>query len=109
MRINPFVFAAAFWLLLGISAFLMLIEIVPKAPLFPYMDKAQHAITFLFLTILGLKAYPSKASWILALLAAYGGSIELMQSVFTLTRQAGMLDWLADTLGIALGYFIKRL
>jgi VanZ family protein len=109
MRVTPLVFAAAFWLLLGISTFLMLVEIVPKAPLFPYMDKAQHTITFLFLTILGLKAYPSKTPWILAMLAVYGGSIELVQGVFTLTRQASVLDWLADAIGIALGYFIKRL
>jgi len=38
------------------------------------------------------------------MLAAYGMSIELMQGAFTLTREASVLDWLADVMGIALAY-----
>jgi VanZ family protein len=104
MRFKPTVFAVFFWLALGISSYLMLMEITPKAPLFPYVDKAEHVITFLFLTIFGIKAYPSKTFWILVMLAAYGISIELMQGAFTLTREASVLDWLADVMGIALAY-----
>jgi VanZ family protein len=104
MHFKPTVFAAAFWLMLGICSYLMLMEVTPKAPLFPYVDKVEHTISFLFLTIFGIKAYPSKAAWILAILAAYGISIELMQGAFTLTREASVLDWLADVMGIALAY-----
>jgi VanZ family protein len=65
-----------------------------------FWDKAQHAIGFLVLGLLGLWAWPQRGAWVLALLAVHGGLIEVLQANFTTTRQGEWMDWFADLLGL---------
>jgi hypothetical protein len=96
------VFMAAFWTLLTITTFLLLIEVKPVPQTWP-KDKLQHAIIFGLLTYLAIKSYPKYALYIFLGLAIYGGSMEMLQSQLTLTRSGSIADWLADIAGIALG------
>jgi len=70
----------------------------------PHVDKLQHIMGFVILTISGLLAFPRSDKVMLALgLLAYGGLIEVLQS-FTETRHAEWADLGADALGILLAY-----
>lgn len=65
-------------------------------------DKAQHALGFAGLTVLGLWAYPDRARWVLVGLLLYGAFIELAQSA-TGWRHGDVLDLLADAVGVLVG------
>jgi VanZ family protein len=88
----------------------MALALVP--PRFPTpttgWDKANHALTFAFLAVLGLVAYPRRIAPVLAGLLAYGGTIELLQGL-TDYRTAEWLDWGADGVGLAVGSMLARL
>ena len=71
-------------------------------------DKANHALTFAALALLGFASYPQRKSAVLAALLAYGGGIELLQGL-TDYRTAEWLDWAADAVGLALGAVLMRL
>ena len=71
-------------------------------------DKANHALTFAVLALLGLASYPQQGPAVLAVLLAYGGAIELLQSL-TDYRTAEWLDWGADSIGLAFGSMLARL
>jgi VanZ family protein len=71
-------------------------------------DKANHALTFAALALLGFASYPQRKSAVLAALLAYGGAIELLQGL-TDYRTAEWLDWAADAVGLALGSVLTRL
>lgn len=62
-------------------------------------DKAQHALGFAWLALLGLLAYPRQARAVLAGLIVWGGMIELMQ-LTTGWRYGEWIDWLADAIGV---------
>ena len=47
-----------FWLLIVLTTFLMLIELKPQATNYMYVDKLQHIVVFVTLTLIGLYAYP---------------------------------------------------
>lgn len=94
-----------FWLLLLTTTYLLLIEVKPVPQTWP-KDKLQHAIIFALLTYLSIKAYPKNVLTICLALAIYGGLMELLQSQLTLTRSGSLADWLADIVGITLGFFI---
>ena len=89
-----------FWLLIAIVSMLMLIELQPKKDGIPYIDKFEHAFVFILLTTTGCLAYGQKKSWVYAGLIALGALYEVLQALFTTTRQASLYDWLADVLGI---------
>jgi VanZ family protein len=65
-------------------------------------DKANHALGFAVLGLLGQRAWPGRTPVILTALLAYGGLIELLQS-FTPDRSAEAIDLLADWVGLVLG------
>jgi VanZ family protein len=66
-------------------------------------DKTDHWSAFFTLAFLAHHAFPKKSLWwVAALLVAYGIGIEVAQS-FTPTRDASILDVVADSVGIA-GY-----
>lgn len=94
---------AAFW-----SALLTLtvLSLIPTGLLpsqvFSLWDKAQHALGFLVLAVLGLAAYPRHTVWVPLLLLAHGGLIELAQGAAG-WRHGDLIDWLADAIGIAFG------
>src|SRR3954452_6010437 len=71
-------------------------------------DKANHALTFAVLALIGLAAYPRRIAPVLLGLLLYGGAIELLQGL-TDYRTAEWLDWGADGVGLALGSMLTRL
>jgi VanZ family protein len=75
--------------------------------IFDWWDKAQHALAFGVLMLLGYFAYP-KYFWRLVIgLTVYGVVIELIQS-WAGWRQGDVMDALADMVGVLLmGLLIK--
>lgn len=74
---------------------------------FPEADKVHHLWFFGLLWWLGLKA-GFRAGWPLAFgLLAYGVGIELAQALSP-SRAASMLDLVADSAGIAIGWCAAR-
>ena len=98
MRIMPLLF----WSLMILTTVLMLIELKPHASGMLYVDKIQHALVFMLLTLSGLLAYAHKKWFVLSGLTLFGIVIELLQGMYTLTRQASVADWIADVVGIIL-------
>ena len=95
---------AAFWLAALAVLVLMLLpaEHVQRLPL-NFWDKAQHALAFGVLTLLGLLAWPQQQDRLRLLvgLVIYGGGIELAQHL-TGWRHGDWADWVADSAGVAL-------
>lgn len=92
----------AFWLLVALTAVMSLLpgEQVPQA--FVFWDKAQHALGFAALAVLGLLAYPLALPRVLVGLLIFGVAIECAQA-WTGWRQGDWMDWLADAFGVAVG------
>lgn len=70
-------------------------------------DKANHALAFAVLAVLGLAAYPARGARVLAGLLAFGALIEVLQSL-TGYRSAEWLDLLADAVGLPIGWQLGR-
>lgn len=87
----------------------MLIELKPSTNGIPYLDKVEHAFVFIWLTITGCLAYAQKITWVYTSLITLGALYEVLQALFTITRQASVYDWLADIAGILLAIIISRL
>jgi VanZ family protein len=96
MRFMP----AIFWLLVAIVSVLMLIELKPSTSSIPYVDKFEHAIVFITLTVTGSLAYAQHKQRVYFGLIALGALYEVLQALFTVTRQASVYDWVADVVGI---------
>jgi VanZ family protein len=80
---------------------------LPQALLF--WDKAQHGLAFALLAILGCLAFPRFLSAVLLGLILHGAVIEILQTLLQLGRYADPYDWLADSLGVLLGYSLCQL
>ena len=66
-------------------------------------DKVQHVAAFLTLSILAAAAFPrARLLRIGERLSFLGALIEVVQNIPVLHRDCDILDWLADTLAIAL-------
>ena len=89
-----------FWLLIVIVTVLMLIELQPTQGGLPNIDKVEHALVFIALGVSGSLAYAQKRHWVYLGLVALGALYEVLQAQLTITRQASVYDWLADTAGI---------
>ena len=104
MKIPLLAARAAFWLAALAVLVLMLLpaEHVQRLPL-NFWDKAQHALAFGGLTLLGLLAWPQRPDrWrLLVGLVIYGGAIEVAQHL-TGWRHGDWADWVADAVGVAL-------
>jgi VanZ family protein len=102
--------AACRWAFAAALVVVMALALAP--PRFPIpttgWDKANHALTFAALALLGFASYPQRKAAVLAALLAYGGAIELLQGL-TDYRSAEWLDWAADAIGLALGSVLMRL
>lgn len=98
----------SFWLLVLVTLWLSLVpaDQVPSA--FHFWDKAQHALGFAALAFLGLLAYPSRIRLLMFGLALFGAGIECAQWLSG-WRQGDWQDWVADCLGLVLGYAAWRL
>lgn len=63
-----------------------------------------HLAAFIVLTMLARAAWPGLARLCLfGLLLAFGGLIELLQSLPVINRSMSLYDWAVDAVGIALG------
>ena len=90
-----------FWLALLVLTTLSLMPTGLLPPqVFSLWDKAQHALGFGWLTLLGLLAYPNLRVRLPLLLLAHGGLIEVAQAA-TGWRYGEWMDLLADAVGIA--------
>ena len=67
---------------------------------FNWWDKAQHALGFALLGVLGLLGYRQRPRRVVWGLLVFGGLIELAQAA-TGWRYGDWQDWLADALGVA--------
>jgi VanZ family protein len=107
LRMKTF-FVFLFWGLIVVTTILLLIEVKPSPQTWP-KDKLQHALTFALITYFGIKSYPKYVLYVCLGLAIYGGFMEAAQSLLTQTRNASIGDWLADVVGIALGFLALNL
>lgn len=104
-RIPRGAWLAAFWLA---AAAIGVLSLLPPAPLpTTGWDKANHALGFLVLGLLGLACWPHRPLRVLAALLAYGGAIELAQGASGL-RMAEWGDWVADGVGLALAFLAAQ-
>ncbi len=102
-RLTPSFARPGFWTLLLCVTVLSLLPTEYLSPqVFSLWDKAQHALAFTALALLGLQAYPHRRWRVLAGLLVFGGLIELAQAA-TGWRHGEWADWLADAVGLALG------
>ncbi|CAI09514.1 VanZ family protein [Aromatoleum aromaticum] len=74
---------------------------------FNVWDKAQHAGAFAALAVLGLWAFPRWPVAVVGALLVYGVFIELAQDA-TGWRYGDWHDWLADAVGVTLGFMAWR-
>ena len=102
----------SFWRFLFFSAlifftFLFLVPVppLPDDALLNWWDKAQHALVFAVLMLLGGIVYPKKLILVLLTLILYGAMIEVLQG-FTSWRNGDLLDWYADAVGALLAWAI---
>lgn len=98
----------AFWTLVILTTVLSLLPNERIPPSFVFWDKAQHALGFLALTLLGLWSYPASVARVLIGLLLFGAGIEIAQD-WSGWRQGDWLDWLADATGICFGYGTLRI
>jgi len=99
LKLPPRLVQAAFWVCVLGTIFLSLVPVALLPQAFNWWDKAQHALGFAVLTVLGLLAYPKlrwQLPWGLLLLGAF---IELAQAASG-WRRGDWLDLLADAVGI---------
>jgi len=93
---------------------LLVLSLAPSSLALPTTgwDKANHALGFAVLGLLGQWAWPGRTAVVLTALLAYGGLIELLQS-FTPDRSAEAVDLLADWVGLLFGaglaFLLERL
>ena len=73
----------------------------PSVPLNP-PDKVQHVAAFLTLSLLATAAFPhAKLLRIGERLSFMGALIEVVQNIPALHRDCDIMDWLADTIAVA--------
>lgn len=93
---------SSFWLLLLGTLWLSLVPVDQIPSAFSFWDKAQHALGFAALCLLGLLAYPGRVGLLMFGLALFGAGIECAQWA-TGWRHGDWQDWLADCLGMMMG------
>ncbi len=79
-------------------------------------DKAQHALAYAVLTLLGgwallpmVKGALRAWRWAMIFAVSYGVLLEMAQAIFTKYRRAQMGDALADAVGALAVFFVARL
>lgn len=93
---------SAFW---TCAAAVLILSLVPTAPELPSTgwDKGNHFLGFGVLAVLGRLAYPRRGIALFVGLLAFGALIEGLQSLTTY-RLAEWADWIADGIGVLVGY-----
>jgi VanZ family protein len=93
---------AVFW---AAAIFAFVMAVLPHPPHIPGNpnDKLQHVTAFATLALLGSFAYPATALiQLLVRLSLFGAAIEVVQAIPVLHRDSDVLDWIADTVAVAL-------
>ncbi len=97
------------------AMFILLLCLMPGAALPTWhwadlfsVDKLVHAGLFAVLAVLAFRALPHRSPVIVAVTAlfcvAYGGALELMQQLPVLGRRGDWNDFLANGIGVCLGW-----
>jgi len=89
---------------------ILVLSLMPPSPSMPTTgwDKGNHALGFAALALLSHWSWPGRTVLALAGLLAYGGLIEVLQSL-TPSRYAEFGDLFADGVGLAFGAVLARL
>jgi VanZ family protein len=97
-----------FW---AAAAFAFVMAVVPHPPHFrgEPSDKVQHVVAFATLALLGTWAYSkTRPLKLLAGLSLFGAFIEVVQAIPMLHRDSDVLDWIADTIAVAVVLLLLR-
>lgn len=101
----------AFWVAFLGSLYFAIVPLpaYPGGPSDP-SDKFLHILAFTVLSGLARIAFPETSLWrIGAWLSAYGAIIEIIQAIPALHRDSDVMDWVADTLSVAVTLTVLRL
>lgn len=99
----------SFWCSCIVTTVLFLIPADYLAPqITDWWDKAQHALMFLLVGLIGVSGYPLIKGRLAAGLVLYGGVVEIVQSA-TGWRHGDLFDWLANIVGIVASLACARL
>ena len=98
------------WAFGSVVLVVLVLALMPTVPHLPTTgwDKTNHLLAFAVLAWLGCHAYPQRMVSVLSGLLAYGALIEILQS-FTTFRSADWHDFLADGLGLVLGWLLTHM
>lgn len=98
-----------FFAALAFTLFMML-NPAPPHLIFEHLgDKAEHAISFGGMAFLARMGYRKMPDWlILERLSFIGALIEVLQAIPSMHRDCDWKDWLADTIGVALGLWLTK-
>ncbi|HEY0435349.1 MAG TPA: hypothetical protein VGC92_01835 [Phenylobacterium sp.] len=72
-------------------------------------DKAEHSVSWMVLTLLGLLLSTRRRWAIVAYALAFGGLIEVLQWLLPFGRDGEWADFAADAVGVATAYFFWRI
>lgn len=92
-----------FWALVGVTVVLSLLPVEQLPQEVHFWDKAQHALGFAGLAFWGLQVGARRPLRTVVALALLGLGIEWAQSL-TGWRQGDWQDWLADLVGLLMGW-----
>lgn len=92
-----------FLLALAVIAWLSLSPIEELPVGVTLWDKAQHAIAYLGLALIGAWAFPERSGRLAAGLVAFGVGVEILQAAMGLGRQGDAIDAVANTIGVTAG------
>ena len=98
---------SAFWICVLAILAMSLMPPVPQMPTTGW-DKSNHMLGFAVLAVLAHWALPGRTALALLGLVAFGGLIEILQSL-TPYRQADFADLIADGAGLLVGEGLARL
>ena len=101
-RYLPHLFIAA----LGLVTVLALMPAPAVPRVFQFWDKAQHALAYTTLAVVGCLAFASREWRVAAGLLIHGALIEILQGTLTSTRYADISDWFADAVGVSFGMLL---
>ena len=93
------------WLFVAVLLFTLAAALAPnaRAPDLGHGDKVNHVAAFVTLGIMAAWAWPRAPLWRIAvLLSAFGATIEGLQALPIIARDAEWSDWYADTAAAAM-------
>lgn len=107
LRTDNGLWRAAFWVLVLATLWLSLMPVERLPVAFHFWDKAQHALGFSALAYFGLTGYARQERRVVLGLVVFGIAIEVMQHLSG-WRYGDWLDWVADCIGVLIGYAAWR-